>query len=156
MIMRCRARDRCLTAEAEIAESASCQLFLEIELTKLCQIFAARYLATALLPVEQTGVVINYLDPGLCITNLTSNVEPHIREMIEKERRDYFARTAEMGSRTLLGAAAQGKESHGRLVGSCEVQESTSFGAAISVERMWLSVELRKRTGSVCGEPAVT
>ncbi|CAG9981554.1 unnamed protein product [Clonostachys byssicola] len=91
-------------------------------LTKLIEIYAGRYLAT-LAPVERTGVVINYLDPGLCYTNLTSNVDPKLADVIENERNTYFGRTPEMGSRTLIAAAVQGKESHGRLSGSCLIQD---------------------------------
>ena len=34
-----------------------------------------------------------------------------------------FARTAEMGSRTLLHAAVAGKESHGKYLDKCEIRE---------------------------------
>ncbi|CAH0057330.1 unnamed protein product [Clonostachys solani] len=89
---------------------------------QLIEIYAGRYLAS-LAPVERTGVVINYLDPGLCYTNLTSHVDPKLRDVIENERNNYFGRTPEMGSRTLIAAAVQGKESHGRLSGSCLIQD---------------------------------
>ncbi len=91
-------------------------------LTKLCEIYAARYLAT-LIPVSKTGVVVNYLDPGLCYTNLNTHVAPHLQQMIDQQRVKFHGRSAEMGSRTLLHAAMAGKESHGCFVGSCEIKE---------------------------------
>lgn len=95
-------------------------------LTKMIQIFAARYLAM-LAPVERTGVAVNCLDPGLCYTNLNSHVGDAVKKMVNDEREKYFGRTAEMGSRTLLGSAALGKESHGLFTGSCEIKEYVQF-----------------------------
>jgi hypothetical protein len=37
--------------------------------------------------------------------------------------RFFFARTAEMGSRTLLYAAVAGKETHGKYLSECEIRE---------------------------------
>jgi hypothetical protein len=37
--------------------------------------------------------------------------------------RFFFARTAEMGSRTLLHAAVAGKETHGKYLSECEIRE---------------------------------
>jgi NAD(P)-dependent dehydrogenase (short-subunit alcohol dehydrogenase family) len=90
-------------------------------LSKVWEILAVRYLAT-LIPVSRTGVVVNLVSPGLCITDLSRNSPPEFKEklalMWEK-----MGRTAEDGSRTLLHAAIAGRESHGRYLNSCEIAE---------------------------------
>ena len=90
--------------------------------TKIVEIFAGRYLST-LISVSRTGVVLNYIDPGLCVTNLNTKGSDAMREFVEGHRQKYGARTAEMGSRTLLHAAVAGPESHGCLLASCENQD---------------------------------
>jgi NAD(P)-dependent dehydrogenase (short-subunit alcohol dehydrogenase family) len=88
-------------------------------LTKLTESFATRHLARELLPVEKTGVIINLVCPGLCVTKLGRNLSEErmarLRELHVK-----YGRTAEDGSRTLLHAAVAGVESHGKLLHSCE------------------------------------
>ncbi|KAH8653628.1 hypothetical protein BX600DRAFT_489307 [Xylariales sp. PMI_506] len=91
-------------------------------LTKLIEILACRHLAD-LIPVSKTGVVLNYISPGLCYTNLNTKGSEETRKMVDAQRDQFFGRTAEMGSRTLLASAVLGKDSHGLLNGSCEIQE---------------------------------
>ena len=90
-------------------------------LTKLLEIMAVHYLAP-LLPVTQTGVVMNLVCPGLCKTELSRNATPAFRDRIAVQHAEY-GRTAEDGSRTLLHGAVAGKESHGCLLDSCEIRE---------------------------------
>ncbi|QIX00007.1 hypothetical protein AMS68_005524 [Peltaster fructicola] len=90
-------------------------------LSKLLQVLVARQLAQ-LLPVERTGVVINYLNPGLCKTALSkkSSMKTQIILGIMKA---LVARTAEVGCRNLLYAVVAGEKSHGRYISNCEVEE---------------------------------
>lgn len=90
-------------------------------ISKLVSLYASRELAF-LKPVSQTGVVINWVNPGLCITELDRHVNSETREMINDRRRK-FGRTAEEGSRTLLQGAVAGKESHGKYLSECVVKE---------------------------------
>ena len=85
------------------------------------EIFAVRHLAN-LLPVSQTGVVINLVNPGLCITELDRNAPPAFRAQLAKMREEW-GRTAEDGSRTLLFGAVAGKDSHGAYTDACEIAE---------------------------------
>ncbi|KKY27613.1 putative short-chain dehydrogenase reductase [Diplodia seriata] len=85
--------------------------------TKLLEVYAVRHLA-ALLPVKDTGVVINLLCPGLCSTDLARNVTWAYWLQIAALRA-VMGRSAEVGSRTLLHAAVAGRESHGVVVGDC-------------------------------------
>lgn len=91
------------------------------QMSKLLQLYAVRQLAS-LRPPSDTGVIINYLSPGLCTTELSRHVGLQVRMMIATMR-FFFARTAEMGSRTLLHAAVAGKETHGKYLSECEIRE---------------------------------
>ncbi|CAG9945643.1 unnamed protein product [Clonostachys rosea f. rosea IK726] len=90
-------------------------------LTKLVVIMGARQLAQRL-PVSTTGVVINTVAPGLCMTNLARNGPPEFQNEMAK-RVEMYGRTAEQGSRTLLHAAFAGRESHGRYLDSCQIAD---------------------------------
>lgn len=90
-------------------------------ISKLIETFAARQLAE-LLPVSKTGVVINIVCPGICITDLDRSSPPELRNSLA-ELRAKVGRTAEDGSRTLLHGLVAGEETHGLLLHSCEVGE---------------------------------
>ncbi|KAH8688445.1 putative short chain dehydrogenase/ reductase [Ilyonectria robusta] len=90
-------------------------------LSKLMESFAIRQLA-AINPVARTGVVINFICPGLCKTELSRDMPQAVREKFDPQLAQH-GRTAEDGSRTLLAGAVAGKESHGRLMDSCEIDE---------------------------------
>lgn len=85
------------------------------------EIYSVRELAS-LLPVSKTGVVINTVNPGLCTTELSRNLNWVGRSRIALMRL-LLGRTAEQGSRTLLHAAVAGEESHGKYVSDCEIKE---------------------------------
>lgn len=87
----------------------------------MLEIFAVFRFAE-LYPVSQTGVVVNTINPGLVQTGLTRHLEQGTRDAIEALRTAY-ARTAEMGSRTLLYAMVAGKDSHGSYLSDCEVKK---------------------------------
>lgn len=76
----------------------------------------------ALLPVEKTGVVINFVNPGMCTTDLARDAPRSFKVMLGIMRL-VMARTAEEGSRTLVHAALAGPESHGALMSECRVAE---------------------------------
>jgi NAD(P)-dependent dehydrogenase (short-subunit alcohol dehydrogenase family) len=75
-----------------------------------------------MLPLSQTGVVINAVSPGLSVTGLARSAPPEFQKIMAGRAVDH-GRTAEEGSRTLLHAALAGKESHGRYLESCEIAE---------------------------------
>ncbi|KAK4141992.1 uncharacterized protein C8A04DRAFT_38648 [Dichotomopilus funicola] len=89
-------------------------------LSKLATTFATRHLARVIAPLDQngSGVIINLVCPGLCITTLGRNASPEHAERLRNLHKN-FGRTAEDGSRTLLHAAVAGPESHGHLLHSC-------------------------------------
>lgn len=80
----------------------------------------------SLRPIAETGVTINIVNPGLCITELSRHVAEETRATIEKMRAA-IGRTAEMGSRTLLYSAVAGKESHGKYTSECMIRDHDRF-----------------------------
>ena len=90
-------------------------------LSKLIETLIARRFAENL-PLSRTGVVLNIVCPGVCVTDLDRNAAPEFREKLAALR-DRVGRTAEDGSRTLLHGVVAGKESHGLLLHSCEIGE---------------------------------
>lgn len=67
-------------------------------------------------------VVINIVNPGLCKTELSRGAGPLLQAAFSVVKL-VLARTAEMGSRTLLHAAVAGPGSHGAYVSACEIQK---------------------------------
>ncbi|KAI1097109.1 NAD(P)-binding protein [Jackrogersella minutella] len=90
-------------------------------LSKLVEEFAVRQLA-ALCPVERTGVIVTMVAPGLCSTGLGRDATTFTKVMHETVR-SVMARTAEVGSRTILHGLVEGKESHGKLLSGCKIKE---------------------------------
>jgi NAD(P)-dependent dehydrogenase (short-subunit alcohol dehydrogenase family) len=88
-------------------------------LSKLAETFAVRHLARELIPVEKTGVIVNLICPGLCITDLARHAPPEFKEHL-RQRQETAGRTADDGSRTLLHGVTAGAESHGKLLHSCD------------------------------------
>ena len=91
-------------------------------MSKLLEIVALRPLAT-LLPVSESGVVINMISPGLCNTGLARYSESTWNRLKIRTANAIIGRTPEMGSRTLLHAVTAGKESHGKYCSDCEIKE---------------------------------
>lgn len=100
---------------------ATCANLNRYPLSKLLEIFFVRQLTT-LVPVSKTGVVVNLVNPGLCITELARNAPPQFQQRLKKMHAE-FGRTAEDGSRTLLHGAVAGKDSHGCYLSDCTIAE---------------------------------
>ncbi|KAL9118901.1 MAG: hypothetical protein Q9187_004546 [Circinaria calcarea] len=90
-------------------------------LTKLVEECAVRQFAF-LCPVERTGVIVNMVAPGLCSTGLGRDARTFTKIMHESVRA-MMARTAEVGSRTILHGLVAGDESHGKLLSGCKIKE---------------------------------
>ncbi|GJN80060.1 hypothetical protein PLIIFM63780_003584 [Purpureocillium lilacinum] len=89
--------------------------------SKMLSLFAFRQLSE-LAPVSRTGVVMNWINPGICITGLDRNANFAIKLQIGFARA-LMGRTAEQGSRTLLHGLAADEESHGKYLTECEVRD---------------------------------
>lgn len=88
--------------------------------TKLMQIIIARQMAIAADASGKGKVQVTTLNPGLCATALFRNV-PFPLTVVVKVGLKLFARSAEVGSRTIMAGAFAGEEAHGRYMSDCIV-----------------------------------
>jgi retinol dehydrogenase-12 len=100
--------------------------------SKLLGVLLSRELARQL-TAHNHPVVINTVVPGFVRTQIMRNVPPPGRYVV-KGMMGLIGRTAEMGSRTLVHAAGAGREAHGRLLASCQVNEESVSEFAKSEE----------------------
>jgi len=117
--------------------------------SKLLDAFAARELAKTR-PVDK-GVVINYLTPGWCHSEL-SREQQGVGQRVAMR---LLARTTEVGGRTLVHGALSGEETHGLFLMDCEI---TAPGGLVNCkegkvlqEKVWR--ELRAKLENI--EPSV-
>ena len=94
---------------------------LRYPLSKLILLFAIREFA-ARHPVSSTGVVVNYVNPGLCVSELTRYMNENVQKQIH-QLRDAVGRTTEAGSRTLVHGAIAGESSHGKYLSELVTKE---------------------------------
>ncbi|RCI08091.1 hypothetical protein L249_6273 [Ophiocordyceps polyrhachis-furcata BCC 54312] len=96
--------------------------------SKLLQVMGVRALAER---HPSSAVTVNCVNPGLCHSELARDVQGwrfHLFKMA-------FARSTEAGSRTLVHAAAQGPESHGRYLSECALVEPSAFVRSLEGKR---------------------
>ncbi|KAM3084232.1 hypothetical protein ACMFMG_001663 [Clarireedia jacksonii] len=95
-------------------------------LSKLLEILLVRELAPKLANSGKPPVILNTLTPGFCHSELMRNaVFPlNVLAWIGKA---LIARTTEVGSRTLVAAAAAGEESHGQYMVDCKVDQPSKW-----------------------------
>lgn len=84
--------------------------------SKLLEVFFVRELAARTTANSKPDVIINYLNPGLCHSELGRDAGWGLYLM-----KLAIARTTEYGSRTLVHAAYAGPESHGQYMSDCGV-----------------------------------
>jgi retinol dehydrogenase 12 len=71
---------------------------------------------------QEPCVIINSLDPCFCETELASGLSGGLKVLF-KVFEFLFARTAEEGSRLIVLAASEGKQTHGKYMRGGTVQE---------------------------------
>lgn len=91
---------------------------LRYNVSKLLEVFFVRELASRTAANTKPDVIINYLNPGLCHSELGRDLGWGLYLL-----KLAFARTTEQGSRTLVNAAEAGMESHGQYMSNCRVSE---------------------------------
>jgi len=94
--------------------------------SKLLEIFTVRELGPAITASGKPEIILNTLTPGFCHSELMRHaVFPlNLFAWIGKA---IIARTTEVGSRTILAAAAAGKDSHGQYMADCKIGEPSRF-----------------------------
>lgn len=83
--------------------------------SKLLEVLVIREIAPKL---NDVGVIINMLNPGLCHSELSRDGPWFLNVM-----KFFLARTTEVGSRTLLAAASAGEDSHGKYMHDAVISE---------------------------------
>ena len=103
--------------------------------SKLLEVLVIRAIASKM---ANSGVVLNYLNPGLCHSELAREAGMSLKIM-----KLLFARSTEVGSRTLMAAAAAGPESHGKYMTDAKVDDSQlspfvrSDDGKAAAEKVW-------------------
>ncbi|KAK0739879.1 hypothetical protein B0T21DRAFT_347139 [Apiosordaria backusii] len=118
--------------EPNIFESFRNGEFIQYErynTSKLLDVLLARELANRLdasSPSGNSKVIVNSVNPGLCRSGLFKEI-PFFISLFVGFLSLVFARSAEQGSRTLLAAAAGGRETHGKYMDAAKVVQPSSF-----------------------------
>ncbi|KAH8589381.1 putative short-chain dehydrogenase [Bisporella sp. PMI_857] len=120
-------------------------------ISKLLEVFAVRTIGEQH-PASSYSVTVNCVNPGLCHSELSRDGNTWGFWLIKL----ILARSTEVGSRTLVHAASQGSESHGKYVSDCEITEPASVvtgkGGKEAQDRVW--AELVKKLEAI--KPGVT
>ena len=69
---------------------------------------------------KEGHIVINHVNPGWVVTEVMREWTG-LKQMTFKITRRMFARTTEVGARTLVNAAEGGEETHGQYMDDCRV-----------------------------------
>ena len=91
------------------------------QISKLLQVFPCRELAARTKQSGKPNVIINYINPGLCHSELARDAGFGLAFM-----KFFLARSTEAGSRTIVNAVEGGEETHGQYLSSCQVSPYVS------------------------------
>ncbi|KAF8331314.1 uncharacterized protein EI90DRAFT_2995943 [Cantharellus anzutake] len=119
-------------------------------LSKLLELMFVRELASRL--TNPTPVAVSAINPGFCHSRLTRSVESNLVTSIGVRLfKALFARTTEVGSRTLVHPAVEPSERlrHGRYISCCEVAEESDY--SLSEEGQEISRRLWTETVEILG-----
>ncbi|RFU31166.1 hypothetical protein B7463_g5191, partial [Scytalidium lignicola] len=108
------------------AEKSSKDMLRRYMVSKLLEVLLVRELAAQVGKPEDQGVIINSVNPGFCVSELTRNLSFFARIM-QNLIQLILARSAEIGSRTHVYAAAGSAETHGQYMGNCVVEPPSDF-----------------------------
>lgn len=109
--------------------------------SKLLEVFACRRIARKN-PVDRLHVTLNFLNPGLCYSELSREIQDSALGPVYRGLMFLLARTTEVGSRTLVHAGiTAGQDSHGEFLSDCSVTTPakivTNEGGIGLEERVW-------------------
>lgn len=96
--------------------------------SKLLEVFTVRSLAAQISkgPHASEKVILNTVNPGLCHSSLSRQAKG-FQALFFNLFKATFARSTEVGSRTLVACAAAGEESHGKYMSDCVISEPSEF-----------------------------
>jgi retinol dehydrogenase-12 len=95
---------------------------IRYQVSKLLEVLFVRELVSRLSATSAPEVPIVMVNPGLCKSELVRDVGP-VTKFIVSILMGVFARTTEVGSRTLVIGTTAGKESHGEFMSDGVNQE---------------------------------
>ncbi|KAF2109343.1 hypothetical protein BDV96DRAFT_615734 [Lophiotrema nucula] len=120
------------------------------QISKLLEVLVVRAWADRK-GATQIPVTINYVNPGLCQSELAREAGLFLAVM-----KFFLARSTEVGSRTLVHAASQGPETHGEYLSNCTITQPAPLVLSAEgyklQERVW--GELSKRLEAI--QPGIT
>ncbi|KAH7388889.1 short-chain dehydrogenase/reductase-like protein [Cadophora sp. MPI-SDFR-AT-0126] len=94
--------------------------------SKLLEVLTVRELAPALTASEKPKVILNCLTPGFCHSELMRDA-PFPLNILAPIGKFFLARTTEVGSRTLVSAAAASEDMHGMYLQDLKVKEPSRW-----------------------------
>ncbi|EXJ58603.1 hypothetical protein A1O7_06030 [Cladophialophora yegresii CBS 114405] len=92
-------------------------------------------------------IIINVVNPGFVKTEIMRSAGGVLFRLFFAPLRAILARSAEVGSRTILHGAAGGRETHGQYLSDCAVTEPSGF--VTSAEGVEVQKKLWKEVGEV-------
>ena len=95
--------------------------------TKLLSVLVMRELARRMKVGAKDRVVLNMPEPGICQTSLCRRRGEGRPTLLTGLSQKMIARTAEMGSRTYIHAAAGGWDTHGKYLEDCKISAPSDF-----------------------------
>ncbi|KAL8719020.1 MAG: hypothetical protein Q9225_003921 [Loekoesia sp. 1 TL-2023] len=106
----------------KLREKETADMSKRYAVTKLMQVLIVRELAARIDLSKKPRVIVNCLTPGFCHSDFDREMTGFDWYFI-KTMRFIFARTTEVGSRTLVAAAEAGEESHGQYMADGRVSK---------------------------------
>ncbi|RDW87243.1 short-chain dehydrogenase family protein [Coleophoma crateriformis] len=111
----------------ELAIRDKAQMKTRYHVSKLVQLLMVRELANQISNSSKPGdVTVSIVNPGFVDTEVMRNASATFHFFF-RPYRSLVARSAEEGTRTLLHAAAGGKETHGQYLSDCKVAIPSEF-----------------------------
>ncbi|KAF2702995.1 NAD(P)-binding protein [Pleomassaria siparia CBS 279.74] len=101
--------------------------------SKLLSVWVVRELGVRM--AAHDPVIVNALNPGFCRSDLFRHA-PFPLNWFVGFSLALLGRTSEVGSRTLMTAAAAGRESHGLYMDCCEVRDPSAFAIGEEGQRL--------------------
>jgi len=126
---------------AALNDSKRARMNDRYNVSKLLEVLIVRALVAEYFPspspnAGQGQIIMNYMNPGFCHSELMREAPK-----VLYPSKLLLARTTEVGSRTLVHAAAAGWESHGKYLSNARVEDPAPFVTSeegrIATERVW-------------------
>jgi retinol dehydrogenase 12 len=109
---------------AALSDKSTANMGDRYQVSKLLEVFAVREIVKNYMSSPEYPVTMNFVNPGFCHSSLMREIPKAVQHTLKFIM---SARTTEVGSRTLVDAASQGHESHGKYMSDCKVTDPAAF-----------------------------